>query len=174
LLRSILSQYLQLKAQDIHFIYNAFGKPTLKNSTSLNFNVSHSNNLMLVAVTNGAEIGVDVEYIRKDFDNEDIADHYFSKSEAATFHSLPAKEKALAFYLCWTRKEAYIKAKERGLSLPLKHFDVTLRPGEPAKLLRTTFDENERWSLYNLSPAENYAGAVAMNAPSSNIQYFSI
>jgi 4'-phosphopantetheinyl transferase len=174
LLRWILGQYTQIKPQDIEFTYNSYGKPFLKNFMGLNFNLAHSHDVIVVALTTGASIGVDVEYIRENLDNEEIAEHYFSKSEAATLRSLPACEKASGFFRCWTRKEAYIKAKEKGLSLPLKQFDVTLSPDDPPRLLRTSFNETKRWNLYNLNPAENYAGAVAIDSPLSNIHYFSI
>jgi 4'-phosphopantetheinyl transferase len=176
LLRWILSQYTSIEPQDIEFTYTPYGKPVLQNSRNFNFNVSHSNDVLLVALTADADVGIDVEYIREDFNNEDIADQYFSQTEAAALRVLPECDKALGFYLCWTRKEAYIKAKERGLSLSLKQFDVSVSPGDPPRLLRTTFDrsESERWNLYDLTPAENYAGAVAINIPLSNIHYFSL
>ena len=95
-------------------------------------------------------------------DGEPLAERFFSPRESAALRSLPSELRREAFFHCWTRKEAYIKANGKGLSLPLDQFDVTLRPGEPAALLATRHDPNEvrRWSMQNLLPAEGYVGAV--------------
>ena len=105
-----------------------------------------------------------VEFIRCDLEAEQIAERFFSRSEIVTLRALPLSLRKYAFFLCWTRKEAYIKARGEGLSLPLDQFDVSLIPGEPAALLSypSRFDEALRWSLQDLPPASGYAAALAL------------
>jgi 4'-phosphopantetheinyl transferase len=131
----------------------------------LSFNASHCDGLALYAVTWERQIGIDVEHIRTDFAYEPIAERFFSPSEKAALDALEAEEvKRKAFFACWTRKEAYLKARGEGLSLPLDQFDVSLAPGSPAKLLDVRGDplEAAHWSLYELCPGLGYAAAFAV------------
>jgi 4'-phosphopantetheinyl transferase len=109
-------------------------------------------------------VGVDVERIRPKVAQEKIAERFFSPREVTLLRALPAPLQATAFFACWTRKEAYIKATGEGLTLPLDQFDVSLVPGEPAALLRTAWDPQEaaRWALQDLAPAPGYRAAVAV------------
>jgi 4'-phosphopantetheinyl transferase len=109
-------------------------------------------------------VGIDLEYIRSDLQVEQLAERFFSRREIATLRTLPPEVQRQAFFLCWTRKEAYLKARGEGLSLPLDQFDVSLIPGEPAALLSTQRDPYEvsRWSLQELTPAPGYAAALAV------------
>jgi 4'-phosphopantetheinyl transferase len=163
-LRTLLGGYVRLAPERLSFDYGPYGKPSLSDAQGLRFNVSHSRGLALYAVTRGREIGLDLEYVRDDVDVEQLAEHFFSRRETATLSALPATERKQAFFNCWTRKEAYIKARGEGLSHPLHGFDVTLAPGEPAALLHTAGDEREaaRWSLRQLNPDAGYAAAVAV------------
>jgi 4'-phosphopantetheinyl transferase len=175
LLRVILARYLKAEPGDLSFCYSAYGKPALaKNSggDTLRFNLSHSDGVALYAISCEQEVGVDLERIREDMDYEQIAGQFFSTYEFEVLRTLPEKKKREAFFNCWTRKEAYIKARGEGLSLPLDHFDVSLIPGEPAKLLghRIEPQEIERWSLKSLTPAFGYAAALALERPSSRIE----
>src|SRR5205085_4131745 len=108
------------------------------------------------------EVGVDLELVRADLAHLEIARRFFSKQEVDTLEALPAEMRAQAFFDCWTRKEAYIKARGEGLSYPLAAFDVALRPGEKATLLCTRGEpaEASRWSMYELSPAPGYKAAL--------------
>jgi 4'-phosphopantetheinyl transferase len=119
--------------------------------------------MALYALTRGRELGVDLELIRCDLEAEQIAERFFSQREIVALRALPPALRRYAFFLCWTRKEAYIKARGEGLSMPLDQFDVSLIPGEPAALLGTQPDPNEalNWSLMNLTPASGYAAALA-------------
>lgn len=168
LLRIILSRYLDMEPSQLHFCYNPNGKPSLgitSDEETLNFNVSHSCGLALYAVTRGREVGIDLERIRADFACEQIAERFFSSQENAMLRALPAKRvKHKAFFNCWTRKEAYIKARGEGLSLPLDQFDVSLAPGGPAMLLNTREDPQEvsRWSLQELIPAPGFVATLAV------------
>jgi 4'-phosphopantetheinyl transferase len=134
--------------------------------------MSHSHNVALVAVAKNKEVGVDVEHIRADFATEEIARRFFSRGEVETLNALAAEEQVAAFFRCWTRKEAYIKAIGRGLSQPLHGFDVTLAPGERAALLRADEDDTSRWYLSDLEVGQNYAAALAVEAPISNIRFW--
>ena len=167
-LRAILAHYLDCQPGQVRFAYASQGKPMLAGATDLRFNLTHSHGLALLAVTRGREIGVDVERIRDDIDREPLAERFFSPVEVAALRSLPVALRREAFYRCWTRKEAFIKAIGKGLSLPLDRFDVTLTPGEPAALLATHYDppEASRWSMCNLSPGDGFAGALAIEGHS--------
>ena len=170
ILREILSRYLCLPPTLLRFGYNAFGKPELceeVGGATTRFNLSHAGEIALYAVAAGREVGVDVEFVREDVACAEIAADFFSRREAAALLALPADVRTRAFFNCWTRKEAYIKAHGAGLSLPLDGFDVTLAPGEPAALLSTRDDEQEaaRWSLTELFPGIGYAAALAVRAP---------
>jgi 4'-phosphopantetheinyl transferase len=166
-LRAILGRYLGQRPEQLRFSYSPYGKPALAGpvqTAGLHFNVSHAGGLALYAFTRAKEIGLDIERLRDDFDCGQIAQHYFSRSEVSAFGALPAEMRNLAFFNCWTRKEAYIKAIGEGLSHPLDQFDVSLAPGEPAALLSAGNDPQEaaRWSLRELAPGHGYVAALAV------------
>ena len=116
---------------------------------------------MLIVVARGRELGVDIERTRPDVLKDGIAERFFSQLEVTMLRALPAHLQADAFFNCWTRKEAYIKARGEGLSLPLDKFDVSLAPGEPAAVLGTRIgpEELSRWSLRELAVGAGYAAA---------------
>ena len=172
-LRYVLSRYLDAKPGEFRFSYGIYGKPALADER-LRFNMSHSHGLALFAVAADRELGVDVEHIRADFATADIARRFFSRLEVATFNSLRTEEQAAAFFRCWTRKEAYIKAIGRGLSEPLDAFDVTLAPGDAAELLRAQRGDVSRWEMFDIDAGDDYAGALAVEAPVSEIRYWQV
>jgi 4'-phosphopantetheinyl transferase len=166
-LREILSLYAGLPPELLRLGYNAFGKPELVGApgeTRVRFNLSHSGGLALYAVAAGREVGVDIEAVRESVPCEELAERFFSRREAAALLALPAGDRRRAFFECWTRKEAYIKARGEGLSLPLDSFDVSLAPGESAALLATRDDRPgaARWSMRELRAGTGYAAAVAV------------
>jgi 4'-phosphopantetheinyl transferase len=166
-LRAILAKYLNRVPQSVSFTYGPRGKPALAENWSndrITFNLSHSEGLALCAVTRAREVGIDIEYTGRRTEVERDAERFFSPSEVHTLRALPSDLRRHAFFLCWTRKEAYIKAKGEGLALPLAQFAVSLTPGEPAALLSTDWDPNEatRWSMQELTPAPDYAAAIAV------------
>lgn len=169
-LRFVIGRYLQTKPAALRFSYGPYGKPALSGEHLLRFNMSHSRDVALVAVTGGRELGVDVEYIRADFASEDIARRFFSPREVEAFNAVPGEQRVAAFFRCWARKEAYIKAIGRGLSQPLDGFDVTLAPGIPAELLRADEDDVSRWSLADIDVGEEYAGALVVEGEISDIR----
>ncbi len=166
-LKRVLGRYLGLPPAKLRFSYNAYGKPALANNSgadALRFNLSHSHQLMICAVTCGRDIGIDLEHLRSDLAELQIAEQFFSSQEVAVLCALPVEQQTKAFFNCWTRKEAYTKARGEGLSFALNQFDVQLAPGESAALLRNRGDAREvsRWSLQELIPAPDYVGALAV------------
>ena len=131
---------------------------------ALRFNLAHSHELALYAFTLGREIGVDIEYLRALPDADQIAKRFFSARENAALQALSTNQRQQAFYNCWTRKEAYVKAIGKGLAQPLDQFDVSLAPGESTRLLKVEGapEEGSRWSLYSLTPVAGYVAAVAV------------
>lgn len=163
-LRALLGSYLGTRPQQVCFTYGPQGKPALADaSCSLRFNASNSGELAACAFMRGCEIGVDVEQHRPVRDLEHIAQRFFSAEEAAEVLELPVAEKDAAFFNCWTRKEAYIKALGGGLSIPLDSFQVTLRPGALARMVSLNGSTAAacQWTLHNFTPAAGYTGAIA-------------
>jgi 4'-phosphopantetheinyl transferase len=171
-LRHVLARYVAAKPEQLSFAYNYYGKPLLAGNSSLQFNLSHSHEVALVAVTWNAAVGVDVEHIRADFASEDIATRFFSRLEVETFSSLPKEERVAAFFRCWARKEAYIKAIGKGLSQPLDGFDVTLAPSDAAALLRAGEEDTLTWSMSDIDVGADYASALAVEGVPSQISYW--
>lgn len=166
-LRTIVGRYLKRDPVALLFDYNQYGKPVLAGihaDAGLCFNLSHSHGLTLLAVTYNRQLGIDLEYMREDLVWEEIADQFFTQREAAMLRALPVCRQVAGFFNCWTRKEAYIKAKGEGLSIPLSRFDVSLAPGEPAVFLRFSHDPQEVsfWSLRELKLDANYAAALVV------------
>lgn len=178
-LRFLLGKYLNLFPTIIKFQYSSYGKPSVVEQDQkrlVQFNLSHSGSFSLFGFTLGRSIGIDVELIRPNVVEEEIAERFFSPMETRTLRSLPAERQAEAFFRCWTRKEAFIKARGDGLSLPLDQFDVSLGPDEPSALLHTAFDPQEasRWSLYHLDVQQGYAAAVATEGSGHHVKLFSL
>lgn len=166
-LRAMLGLYLKMPPAQVQFTYGPRGKPALAavcGHDRFRFNVSHSHELALYAMTQDREIGIDIEFMRPLDDAESIATHFFSAREQAALRSLPAHLKHQGFFNCWTRKEAYIKATGEGLYQSLEEFDVSLTPGEPAQLLSVLGkpDEVRCWSFQALQPPAGYAAALAV------------
>ena len=171
-LRELLARYLGTTPEAVQFAYGQYGKPMLEGAhrdNALRFNASHSGEWAVYAFVQDHEIGVDVEHIKPAFETEGIAERFFSAREVQTLNALAEEEKPAAFFRCWTRKEAYIKAIGSGLSHPLDSFDVTLAPGEPAALSRA-----EGWSLFDLDVAPEYAAALAVEGSGHNLQCFDL
>jgi 4'-phosphopantetheinyl transferase len=164
-LRSILAGYLNISRDQVEFSYGKYGKPMLDSRvfrSNLRFNLAHSAALAVCAVIYDQDIGVDAEQVRTLSEAGAIARTVFSAAEQATLRSLPPTQRDQAFLNCWTRKEAYLKAIGDGLASPLDGVHVTLRPGEPARLLRINGDDSTHWTLRDLTPAAGYVGALAV------------
>jgi 4'-phosphopantetheinyl transferase len=165
ILRELLARYVRLPADSLRFEYGLAGKPELAwPEHGLRFNLSHSRGVAAYAVTGGARVGVDVEETRNVKDLDGVASLCFSARERATLRRLPARAREPAFFACWTRKEAYLKALGDGLTVPLEDFDVAFAPGEAAALLHVAGDAGApaRWSLVDLDAGAGFAGALAV------------
>lgn len=166
-LRLLLGRYLGIAPEQILVQQGPKGKPSLATPDAalpaFQFNVSHSGELALFAFTLGCEIGIDIERIRPLTDLALVANRFFCREESEELLSLPAGEREEAFYLCWTRKEAYVKAVGDGLSIPLNSFRVTLRPAEPSRFVHLGFDLSlaQAWMLHSLTVPAGYAAALA-------------
>jgi len=170
-LRVLLGAYLNIPPRQLLFTYSKYGRPSLVNdspASDINFNVSHSGGVALFAFVRGRRIGIDVECVRRDFETSEIAERFFSTAERAALRDLPQEQRHEAFFRCWTRKEAYIKALGEGLSHPLDQFDVSLAPEVPAILLATRPDAQEvrRWKLWDIEVPGDYAAALAAETDS--------
>ena len=175
-LRAMLGRYLGREPGAIRFAYNAYGKPILVEEPEdgpIQFNVTHSQDLALYAFTSGGDIGIDLEKITtKVKDYEQIARRFFSAAEVQELLAVPLEQRQEAFLTCWTRKEAYVKARGLGLSLVLSDFDVSLTPGTPARLLSTREkgQEASAWALHALAPDPGYIAALAVPSSISTIR----
>ena len=164
-LRCVLGGYAGRRAPDLRFGYEEKGKPFLVELDDPPiFNLSHSDELVLIGVTQQQELGVDVELRRAMPDALSIAQHFFSANEIKDLESVAETEIPTGFFNCWTRKEAYIKAVGDGLSAPLDRFDVTLIPGQDAVMRSLEGDPQKAadWSLHHFEPVSGYVGALAI------------
>ena len=167
-LRDILACYTSTRPSGVQFEFEANGKPILaspQHRDSLHFNLSHSNSRALVGVSDFGPIGVDLEYERPIRDWRDVSQRFFSADEMRQLESIPETERLSAFYRCWTRKEAVIKASGEGLSARLDAFDVSLTPQVPARVLggQHAGVAATGWHLEDLHPGTGYVGALALS-----------
>jgi len=178
-LRMILSRYIDLSPEQIAFSFNPYGKPALRQGVGddlLRFNVAHSGTVALYAFTRGREIGIDIEYIQQNCWSLELAEHFFSPTEVSMLSALAPQSRTLAFFDCWTRKEAYIKARGEGLSHPLNRFTVSVTPGQPASLLTTDGEPREasRWTLMDLFPGREYRAALAVEGTPCGVRLLAV
>jgi 4'-phosphopantetheinyl transferase len=174
-LRSLLGLYLDLPGAEVQFSLGPYGKPELAGAgagTELRFNLTHSEDLALVAITKAGPVGVDVERMRLLEDMEELVDRFFSVEESAVFRELDPKEKTAAFFNLWTRKESWLKATGLGIGTALNRVEVAFLPGEPAALVRlpSGFGSTHSWFMQQLEPADGFVGAVAVNARSLKVR----
>jgi 4'-phosphopantetheinyl transferase len=173
LLREILGRYLGIQPQEIFFVVGAHGKPFLSaNAASndrLHFNLSHSGTLFLLAVAVDREVGIDVEQLRNDTPFPDMARLAFSPREQRELFALPDHLQRSAFYRCWTRKEAYLKACGMGFDLPSNSFDVSLLPETPASLIAP--GDLSHWILQDIRVPDGYCATLAVQESAPIIRY---
>lgn len=178
LLRKLLAGYLGTGAGDLRFAYAEKGKPALEEAQQslFNFNLAHSHGRAIYAFSLGRELGVDLEFMRKDLAGDKIAERFFSSREVDTLSTVPAELRKEAFFNCWTRKEAYIKARGEGLSMPLAEFDVSLAPGEPVALLRNHKEPAEvrRWTMQSISVSSGYVAALVVEGRDWRLKTFRV
>jgi 4'-phosphopantetheinyl transferase len=167
ILRSLIGRYLTCDPAEIRFEYGVQGKPSIaspKHGARLDFNLGHSDDLALFAFCLGRKIGIDLERERDIAEMPQLVSRNFSSQESAAWRSLPPGERKAAFFNCWVRKEAFIKAIGEGLSYPLQEFDVSLIPGDTPELLSVSGDANlaNEWSLLAIEAAGGFAAAAVV------------
>jgi 4'-phosphopantetheinyl transferase len=158
-LRSILSRYLRTPAAEIDFTAGPHGKPSLASASHghVRFNLSHSGDLALVAVALGREVGIDLEFIKKEFAFDELAERFFTAREVAALRALPSRLQRRAFFKCWSSKEAFLKAKGTGLGGELDEVEILLERGEDVRIDAAI----PGWSLTEINPGRYYAAALA-------------
>lgn len=184
-LRQVLSRLISsdLKTEvtpcDIEFDYLPHGKPVLASKwkvSEIQFNATHSHGLALIAATRSARIGVDVERVRDNRDVQSLASRWFSPNEVEELRSLPTDQQSLAFFLGWTRKEAFVKAVGDGITYGLDQFDVSLSPDQPSVMKRIGDDRLDptSWTLFNMKPAASHAAAIAIDAKEVRVRKWNV
>jgi 4'-phosphopantetheinyl transferase len=172
-LRDILAHYLDCSPSLIRFEYGSFGKPRLAAPTTypIHFNLAHSSDLALCAVSLGREVGVDLERVNGDLDFMPLAERFFAPGEYETIRLLPAGQQLSRFFDYWTCKEAYVKARGNGLALDLHTFDLSGKAGETTTALEVVDNDGmrRRWWIHSLTCAPEYAAAIAFTGPPSSL-----
>lgn len=177
-LRRLLGKYLAIPAPEIQFKYLANGKPQLEvdqNPRALQFNASHSADLATIAIGSEHRLGIDIEKIRSDVDTLSLSKRFFSLRERAELQALPEHLRVSAFFACWTRKEAFLKATGEGLSFPLENFSVSVQPDSNPKLEEVNKDTNvgNQWFLADLHISDGYRAALAIECRQAQLHKYS-
>lgn len=175
ILRIIISKINRVPPQEIIFKFNEYGKPQLSAPVSgIYFNSSHSGNKGMTAITDIAEVGIDVEQHRKNMATEKIAKRFFSSKEVEEFTALQNNSKQTGFFNGWTRKEAFIKALGLGLAMPLKNFDVSLTPQKKVQIygIRRINEIPENWTLLDIPIQSTYSAALAIKSQMYTVYYW--
>jgi 4'-phosphopantetheinyl transferase len=172
ILRNILGNYLERAPEELSFVYGLCGKPHLPD-TAVQFNMAHSDELALIAVARCSAVGIDVERVRPVQDCERIMNSFFSTMEIAAISRLAPADRLLGFFTCWTRKEAYLKARGDGIGRELHRFSVSVVPGSPPRLhhVEGAAREKTRWSFHDVPLGAGYLGVVAFEGEIRTLQY---
>ena len=160
-LRQLLGRYLSVEPAGLEFAYTPRGKPYLQGAGLPHFNVSHSGNIALVAISTYCPVGVDIEHLDRDVDFAALAGRFFSPGERIALSALPAHRQKQAFLTGWTRKESILKATGDGLALPLDQIEVNLDPDSAPRITHTTLDRVARCTLHAVQAGTAYAASVA-------------
>ena len=178
LLRMILSEYLHVPADTLQFSYSRHGKPSLKTKGEgggVRFNVSHSHDMALYAVSRNREVGVDIESIRPRSFYEEIAERFFSTDEIRWLREIAEEKKPEAFCECWTMKEAYLKARGEGIiTFPAKSPAMPRIPNSALaeQSIIVSPEDDRSWSLWRLEPGSGYKGALVVEGACRKLQRF--
>ena len=176
MLRKLLGYYLSLAPQNIKLGIGLQGKPFVQSQSphQLYFNVSHSQKLVLMAFSTSSEVGIDVEGPQSHLDHQAIAKRIMNEQEASWFHSLPESKQKSAFFTCWTRKEAFVKAHGKGLTFPLRDITVSFLPEQPASIMKVENPElsSLNWSIYSIYARPKYTGALVVADKPQSIKYW--
>ncbi len=169
----VLSSYVHHPPQNIEFRYSRHGKPFLSKEAGgdlLQFNLSHSEGLVLYAITQSRPIGIDVERVRRLSDMGSMVKAFLSDNERQQLHSLPSTQQLTAFFTAWTRKEAYLKAIGAGISESMQDVEVSLAPNDPVKFLKIPCTTSHAWQLLDLDPAPGYVASLAVEGKELNVR----
>lgn len=172
ILRELLATYLKIEPSALQFLYNEFGKPAIDGppeARRLSFNLSHSRAIVLAAVAIDREVGVDVQFIDDALSSDEVAERFFAANEVTKLNALPAHLKLPGFFNYWARKEAYIKARGMGLSIPLDSFDVSSDAGQRRALIR---GGDQIWKIEDLDIDSRYAAAVSASGRDWQVAQF--
>jgi 4'-phosphopantetheinyl transferase len=177
LVRSVLSFYVdEISPQDWHFETNKYGKPSIHQpgvTLPLQFNLSHTDQMAVMAVVLNSDVGVDIEYLHRRGKTVELAESYFSPNEVEQLFDLPKERQRQRFFELWTLKEAYIKACGMGLSIPLNHFSYTFpQQGN----IRISFaperhDQPENWQFWHIAPSDCHRTSVVLKRDTTNTDY---
>ena len=176
-LRTILGEYLDMPASKLNFFYGEAGKPALnfQTQTKLEFNLTHSHQEGVLAITCGRTLGVDIEYLNAQSEFGELANRFFSLAEVRLLEEIDPARRNLAFYHIWVQKEAYLKALGQGLSIPLNSFSVSVDPDLSARLIKAS-DHIEGaqadWLIHRINVPKNYVGAIAVDGDGLELVYF--
>jgi 4'-phosphopantetheinyl transferase len=170
ILRELLGTYLGAEPGRIVFSYGQDGKPSLSpaHESKIRFSISHSKDMALYAMAKSSEVGIDIEEVKAGFRGMEIASHFFSEEEISALAALSSEAAGEAFFSCWTKKEAYVKALGQGLGIPLQSF--TVKFAESEQVLRDAGGVG--WSCYGLEPAPGFLGAVVVAGADWRLKYF--
>jgi 4'-phosphopantetheinyl transferase len=173
ILRTLLGLYTRTPAQAIQLSYDSFGKPALTPPSSLNFNLSHSGDLALLALTQGSELGVDIERVRAMKNIFGIAERVFTPTENDLLSSFTSSEAQLDFFFrCWARKESLMKAMGTGFAYA---HSCSLEIFNSEGVAQSSWTENgQKWSLHELLPDSRYRAALAVAAENREIENYSL
>lgn len=170
-LHEILSRYLLIDPESLSFDIGANGKPRLAQAlapSGIEFNLSHSNEMALLAVARGREVGVDIEHAREKFEFQEVAERFFTAKEVAAMGGLPATLQRQAFFKCWTSKEAFLKAKGTGLSGALDEVEIALGSDEQVRIAANV----PNWWLFELNPIAGYEAALVVASARAPIRCY--
>ncbi|NIM96107.1 MAG: 4'-phosphopantetheinyl transferase superfamily protein [Anaerolineales bacterium] len=178
-LRTLLGLYLGITPEVIEIVYGPWGKPQLLTTDSdaeIEFNLSHSEEIYLLAFTLRRQVGIDIEFLRPIQNMEDLIDRFFSPNEAMQISRLPEEQQLAAFYRVWTCKEAFIKATGEGVSRPLDEIEISANPEEPTRLInmKNSLGETSRWQIEILTPALGYSSALAVEGTDWHLRTFTL
>jgi 4'-phosphopantetheinyl transferase len=171
-LRRLLAKYLSQDPAEVEISIGEFGKPFVCKSLNLKpimFNASHSSGFCLFAFTRDREIGIDVEKNRSDIEPLDLARRYFAPSELSELKTLPSDQIFSGFFRCWTRKESYIKARGKGLQIPLDSFAVSLNAEDPVTL---NSPDSSKWQVISFEPQLGFTAAITIEVGKVELSYW--
>jgi 4'-phosphopantetheinyl transferase len=172
LIRECLRSYVPQLDEEIPFAYTPRGRPYLAENEAIHFSISHTHDLVAVAVTAGGQVGIDLEFLRRDLNPIELARRIFSEKDFHAFEMVPEKEKLRIFFRAWTRKEAYLKARGEGISAGLEQVTVSFSAEQPS-LMEDARDPSatEAWRVYSLPLPQDYSGSLACDNAEKKIEF---